>query len=172
MLNEVHRLIENRGNRFILTGSSAMGLRKQGTNLLAGRAYTYFLHSLTTCELGEVYSANTALQYGQLPSVWNEDTDKGEYLASYVRSYLEEEVLFEGLARNPGAFTRFLEAASFSQGSVFNISNIARDAAVERRTVSNYFDLLEDLLSGRCRNSFLYKTRSQVAFHASKVLFF
>ena len=51
LLNEVHRLIENHKYKFILTGSSARSLRKKGVNLLAGRAYYYKMHPLTTLEL-------------------------------------------------------------------------------------------------------------------------
>ncbi len=46
LLNEVHRLIEDKKYKFILTGSSARSLRKKGTNLLAGRALTYYFHPL------------------------------------------------------------------------------------------------------------------------------
>jgi len=38
LLNEVHRLIERRDIRFLLTGSSARKLRRGGVNLLGGRA--------------------------------------------------------------------------------------------------------------------------------------
>ena len=38
LLNEVHRLIEARRLRFVMTGSSARKLRRRGVNLLAGRA--------------------------------------------------------------------------------------------------------------------------------------
>src|SRR3989338_11110755 len=38
LLHEVHRLIETRGIRFLLTGSSARRLRRGGVNLLGGRA--------------------------------------------------------------------------------------------------------------------------------------
>ena len=37
LLNEVHRLIEQRGISFLLTGSSARKLRRGGVNLLGGR---------------------------------------------------------------------------------------------------------------------------------------
>ena len=37
LLNEVHRLIEERGIKFLLTGSSARKLRRGGVNLLGGR---------------------------------------------------------------------------------------------------------------------------------------
>src|SRR2546421_8641615 len=38
ILNEVHRLIETKNTRFLLTGSSARKLRGGGGNLLGGRA--------------------------------------------------------------------------------------------------------------------------------------
>src|SRR5262249_23717518 len=47
LLNEVHRLIEERGVRFLLTGSSARSLRRRGVNLLGGRARVHYLHPLT-----------------------------------------------------------------------------------------------------------------------------
>jgi predicted AAA+ superfamily ATPase len=51
LLNEVHRLIEARRLRFVLTGSSARKLRRRGVNLLAGRAVTRHMHPLTALEL-------------------------------------------------------------------------------------------------------------------------
>ena len=42
LLNEVHRLIEEKKYKFVLTGSSARSLRKKGVNLLAGRAIVYY----------------------------------------------------------------------------------------------------------------------------------
>src|SRR3989338_7025453 len=134
LLNEVHRLIEKYKYKFILTGSSARKLKKQGPNLLAGRALTRFFHPLTVKELGDDFSLEHSLKFGLLPSVSIESQPKG-YLESYVKTYLQEEIQQEGLTRNLGAFSRFLEAASFSQGSILNISSVARDCAVERKVV-------------------------------------
>jgi predicted AAA+ superfamily ATPase len=53
LLNEVHRLIEGRGIRFLLTGSSARKLRRGGVNLLGGRARIKHLHPFTARELGD-----------------------------------------------------------------------------------------------------------------------
>lgn len=145
LLNEVHRLIEKSKCKFILTGSSARKIRRKGVNLLAGRALSYRLFPLTIAELGNDFDLDHSLSYGQLPSVYTEK-DPRSYLESYVKTYLEEEVQQEGLTRNLGAFTRFLEAASFSQGSILNISAVARDCSVERKVVENYFAILEDLL--------------------------
>jgi predicted AAA+ superfamily ATPase len=145
LLNEVHRLIEARRQTFVLTGSSARGIRRRGVNLLAGRALTRSMFPLTAYELGVDFDLRRFLKYGGLPSVYNEPSPK-EYLASYVTTYLREEVQQEGLTRNLGAFSRFLEAASFSQGQVLNVSAVSRECAVERKVVEHYFGILQDLL--------------------------
>ena len=67
-------------------------------------------------------------------------------LRTYASLYVREEVQAEGLVRNIGNFSRFLEAASFSHGSLLNTSNVARDCEVERKTVEAYMTILEDLL--------------------------
>ena len=145
LLNEVHRLIESRKLRFVLTGSSARKLRRRGVNLLAGRALTRHMHPLTAFELGKDFDLKRALQYGCLPLACTSENPH-DYLKSYASTYLREEVQQEGLARNIGAFGRFLEAASFSQGGVLNMAAVARECAVSVKVVEDYFSILEDLL--------------------------
>ena len=126
LLHEVHRLIEKCKYKFILTGSSARKIKRKGPDLLAGRALTYHLYPLTALELGGDFKLNHSLKFGQLPCAYTENNPK-KYLESYVKTYLEEEIREEGLTRNLSAFARFLESASFSQGSILNISSVARD---------------------------------------------
>lgn len=170
LLNEIHRLIEKYKYKFILTGSSARKLRKKGHNLLGGRALTYAMHPLVATELGDDFDLSHSLKFGQLPCAYTED-DPRAYLESYVKTYLDEEVRQEGLTRNLGAFSRFLEAASFSQGSVLNISSVARDCAVERKVVENYFGILEDLLIAHRLPVFAKKAKRRLVSHA-KFYFF
>ena len=145
VLNEVHRLIEEAGRRFILTGSSARSLRRRGVNLLGGRARTLRLYPLTAVEAGDDFVLERALVHGQLPSVYTQP-DPDPYLASYIENYLRQEVIEEGRTRNLAAFSRFLESASFSQASPLNVARVARDVGVDRNTAAAYFELLEDLL--------------------------
>ncbi len=145
LLDEVHRLIEEKKFRFVLTGSSARKLKRAGANLLAGRAHSQHSYPLTALELGDNFDIKRALKSGMLPKAYLEDEYK-DFLASYVATYLKEEVQQEGLVRNIGSFARFLEAASFSQGQILNYSNVSADASVERKTVTNFFQILEDLL--------------------------
>jgi uncharacterized protein len=145
LLDEVHRLIEKRRLRFVLTGSSARKLKRSGANLLAGRARTLTMHPFTATELGKRFDLAHAIRFGMLPSVWMVP-DPTEYLKSYVGTYLREEVQHEALVRNLASFSRFLEASSFSQGAILNVQTVAADCGINRKTVENHFDLLEDLL--------------------------
>ena len=164
LLNEIHRLIEKNKYKFILTGSSARKIRRKGVNLLAGRALSYHLYPFTAVELANDFNLNHSLNYGQLPCVYTEENPKA-YLESYVKTYLEEEIQQEGLTRNLGAFSRFLEAASFSQGSVLNISSVARDCSVERKVVESFFSILEDLLIAYRIPVFTKRAKRRMASH-------
>jgi len=170
LLNEVHHLIEEKKLRFILTGSSARKLRARGVNLLAGRALTRFMHPLTVKELGADFSLGSSLKFGHLPAVYSEP-DPGDYLASYIRTYLREEVQQEGLTRNLQVFARFLEAASFSQGSILNISEVARECGANRKLVEQYFYILEDLLLAYRLPVFTRRARRRMAGHPKFYLF-
>jgi predicted AAA+ superfamily ATPase len=164
LLHEIHRLIETKKFHFILTGSSPRKLKRKGPNLLAGRALTLSMHPLSVAELGGDFRLDHSLRYGQLPSVYTE-ADPKKYLEAYVRTYLEEEIRQEGLTRNLSAFARFLEAASFSQGSVLNISSVARECHVERKVVESYFSILEDLMIGYRIPIFSKKAKRRLIVH-------
>ena len=145
LLNEVHDLIESKGYRFVLTGSSARPLRRAGVNLLAGRALTYHMHPICAVEQESAFNLQQSLQLGHLPARFSE-AEPVKYLKDYVQTYLREEVMQEGLTRNVANFSRFLEVASFSQGETISISELAREAQIERSVADNYFSILEDLL--------------------------
>lgn len=170
LLNEVHRLIETKHYRFILTGSSARSLKRKGINLLAGRAYNYTMHPLTCYELGSNYAPDKSLQFGLLPAAILSSEPK-HYLETYITNYLREEVLQEGITRNLSEFTRFLEIASFSQGSIVNFSAIAREAGIDRKIVSNYFDIVEDLLIGIRIPAFTKRAQRRLVSHPKFYIF-
>lgn len=170
ILNEVHRLIEKEKRKFILTGSSPRNLRRKVHNLLAGTALSYSMHALTVKELGQKFQLDHSLKFGQLPCVYTESNPK-KYLKSYVKTYFDEEVKQEGLTRNLASFSRFMEAASFSQGSVLSITEVARECSIERKVVENYFHILEDLLIGYRIPVFTKKAKRRMVAHP-KIYFF
>lgn len=171
LLDEVHRLIEQkRGLSFVLSASSARKLKRTGANLLAGRAAYERFHPLVAEELADEFNLKKALKQGLLPRGWNRDAPR-EFLKSYVMTYVNEEVKLEGLSRRIPEFNRFLEAASLSQGQPLNVSQVAADAGVERRTVSNYFEILEDILLAQRLPIFSRRAKRNLIKH-NKFFFF
>jgi predicted AAA+ superfamily ATPase len=146
LLDEVHWLIENRGLRFVLCGSSARQLRRGQVNLLGGRAWRFQMHPLTSIELPR-FDLLRALNRGLLPAHYLDERYRRS-LAAYVTDYLKEEVFAEGLTRNVAAFSRFLDAVGFSHGELTNYANIARDCGVDAKTVREYYQILVDTLLG------------------------
>ncbi len=147
LLNEVHRIIEEKKIRFILSGSSARKLRESGVNLLAGRALTYNLFPLVSKEVNFELDLDKQITLGMLPSSFLAVNPK-KYLQAYTETYLKEEIREEALTRNFGNFARFLEIAARQNGQLTNTAAIARDAGVARQTVQGYFDILIDTLIG------------------------
>lgn len=147
LLDVVHELIESHkgGPRFVLTGSSSRKLKREGVDLLAGRALLRSLHPFLAAELGEEFDFERALTQGLVPLIWQSPRPM-ETLKAYVGLYLKDEVQLEGLVRQIGNFARFLEAVSFSHAAVLNLAEVARECQVSRKTVEGYVEILEDLL--------------------------
>jgi predicted AAA+ superfamily ATPase len=171
LLEVVHLLIEEKqGIQFIFTGSSARKLRRTGVNLLGGRAAQKSLHPFMASELGNQFKLEEALRLGMLPIVRG-GKEPEEILRAYNGLYLREEVQMEGLVRNVGSFSRFLEAISFSQASVLNLANVARECHVNRKTVESYLEILEDLLLSFRVPIFTRRAKRELATHP-KFFFF
>lgn len=171
LLSVIHSVIEEKkGLQFILTGSSARKLKRSGTNLLGGRALNYTLNPFMAAELGASFSFSNALRYGMLPLLLGEK-DPQAILHAYVSLYLQEEVHMEGLTRNIESFARFLEVVSFSHGSLINVSNIARESEIKRKTVENYLQILEDLLLAYQLPVFSKRAQRELIAHSKFYLF-
>lgn len=146
LLNEVHRLISEKGLIFILCGSSARKLKRKGHNTLGGRALPIYLYPLVSAEIPD-FNIDRAVQYGTLPPHYLAHTPS-LHLSAYIDVYLKEEIKEEALVRNLSSFQRFLEVAAMTSGEMVNYNNIALDCGVSATTVSSYFDILEDTLIG------------------------
>ena len=170
LLDEVHRLIETRGMRFVLSGSSARKLRRGGVNLLAGRAVTVAMLPLISAEIGFDVEPSKLLRYGTLPMAVNE-SDPRPYLRTYAETYLVHEVQAEALARNLGAFARFLEVAARQNGQTTNASRIAKAVGIGRETVRSHFEILLDTLLGYWLPPWKLKSANKQVAH-SKFYFF
>lgn len=146
LLDEVHWLIENKKQRFILSGSSARKLRRSGANLLGGRALRQTLFPLVSHEIPD-FDLNRALNHGMLPRHYLMENPTMRVQA-YIGDYLQQEIAEEAIVRRLDAFTRFLQVAALSNSEIVNYTNIAQDCGVSSKTVKEYFSILEETMLG------------------------
>ncbi len=171
ILDGVHDLIEKyKTHQFILTGSSARKLKRTGVNLLASRALLTHFHPFMASELEGAFDLNTTLKNGLIPLILS-SPEPSKKMAAYISLYLKEEVQSEGLVRELGTFSRFLETISFSHGCILNVTNIARDCQVSRKIIENYISILEDLLLGYKLEVFTKRAKRAHVQHPKFYLF-
>lgn len=150
LLDSVHRLIEKKKIRFVLTGSSARKLKRGHANLLGGRAALFALYPLTQKEIGKTFELDQILNWGSLPRIHAapSDAEKIRRLKSYTQIYLKEEILIEQLVRNLPPFKGFLEILAQMNGKLLNYESIGRDIGVDNKTVQSYISILEETFLG------------------------
>ncbi len=175
LLDDIHYLIEEKHIRFLLTGSSLYKLRKGGVNLLGGRASIRYFFPLNYSEVSSLEGRNAPdlsriFQTGLLPALYLSE-DFEEDVSSYIQTYLTEEVAAEGVVRNLGVFTRFLQTASLVSGQILNYQNVANDTFMPPQTVKNWFQILYDTLLGFEVPAFT-RTSKRKAFTRSKFYLF
>lgn len=169
LLNEVHRLIEERQIHFLLTGSSARKLKQKHTNLLAGRARKAELFPFVSCEIPD-FNLDRYLLIGGLPMVYLSD-DPYEELQAYVDTYMKDEVQAEALVRNIPGFSRFLTLSAITSGKMLNFTSIASDSNLPVSTVREYYHILEDTFLGFMLPAYT-KTIKRKAMSTAKFYFF
>ncbi len=159
--------------QFIMTGSSARKLKRGSGNLLAGRAFPYYLFPFSVFELSSKIPLNDILEFGSLPEVIKKQTrqDKTAFLKGYTQTYLKEEIISEQIIRKLNPFRNFLQVAGQQNGQIINYSRIAQDIRADDKTVKSYFSILEDTLLGFLLPAYHKSFRKQQS-QAPKFYFF
>ena len=173
LLDEIQALISDFPMvQFIVSGSSARKLKRGAANLLAGRLRERFLFPFVHTELGKNFTIEDVLCFGSLPPTYQLSSyEKKDFLLSYVNMYLKEEIQAEGIVRNLGGFSRFLEVAAAQNAEMVNFSSIARDCQLPSRTVQSYYEILEDTLIGIRINGWRKSIRKRMLTHPKYYFF-
>ena len=172
LLNEIQFLMDRNNIQFILTGSSARKLRKGGANLLGGRAVERFLFPFIYYEIKPSFDLDDILRFGSLPSIFGRsEQEKTDFLRAYTDIYLREEIQAEGIVRNLGGFSRFLDIAASQFGEMVSFSNIGRECHLSTRTVQSYYEVLEDTLIGLRLDPWRKSLRKRLSGHPKFYLF-
>jgi predicted AAA+ superfamily ATPase len=171
LLDEVHAIYQKKNLRFAITGSSARKLKKTQANLLGGRLLDSQFFPLTSSELGEHFNLEQALSLGTLPAIALDYSNALPRLASYLTTYLRQELLEEAVIRNIDPFRRFLDIVGLSNGQLLNKEALGRESQVKRSTIDHYFGILEDTLIGTMIGSWNPGLKAKESRHPKFYLF-
>ena len=156
--------VDNEKARFLMTGSSTLGLLDAAADSLAGRID---IVSLPTACWGEEFGVHThsilgdqvppaqikeasrrlsgALTYGQFPEVLiqEENSDKHEVLVNYRNTYFTRDLMQLSNIENLDGLLAVLQHLTRSLGSHLEVSNFAREAGISHPTTKKYLNALQ-----------------------------
>ncbi len=135
--------------QLLVSGSSAFELNNQTQEPLTGRKWEYQLYPISWTEFENHVGYVKAQQqlelrivYGMYPDVINNFGDEKEILKQLTDSYLYKDILNYGGIRKPEILEKLLRALAFQIGSEVSYNELAQLLGIDKKTVSNYIDLL------------------------------
>ena len=163
VLDEIHKapeifqemrgvIDENRRNgrrnaQFLILGSAAIELLQQSGETLAGRIVYCEMYPLNLNEAGQ--ESREILWYrGGYPDSFLAKNDKlsSRWRQDFIKTYLERDIPELGPRISAERLRRFWTMLAHTHGGLLNSANLARSLEVDNKTVTNYLDLLVDLL--------------------------
>ena len=141
----------------LVTGSSSFHLMARTRESLAGRSIR---HRLLPFSLEETAAPSKTLSpalvmdkrrgqlarhltFGGYPEVWFSSAPE-VVLWELIEAFILRDASDMFQVRYPDAFRRLLKLLAFDVGNLLNMSNLAQDCGVNRKTVQNYLDILEE----------------------------
>ncbi len=139
--------VDSRPGAWVLTGSQQLGLFSRITQSLAGRVGMVQLLPFALSELDEVGrlpgTLDEMLVRGCYPPLYDRDLSPGDWLASYVDTYLERDVRQLINIRDLSAFQRFLRLCAGRVGQLLSLNGLAMDCGITHHTAAAWLSVLE-----------------------------
>jgi predicted AAA+ superfamily ATPase len=156
--------IDNEKSRFLMTGSSTLGLLDAAADTLAGRIEILSLptacwgedggeanHSIMQDQpnLPYIRDANrwlpAAITYGQFPEVLEQDSEelKNQVLRNYRNTYFTRDLMQLSNIENLDGLLVIFHHLARSLGSHLEVSNFAREAGISFATTKKYLNALQ-----------------------------
>ena len=133
---------------FLFLGSASMELLRQSGESLAGRIAYLELHPIDTLEIQSQGEGQELWLRGGFPESLLAATDRQSinWRKNFIRTYLERDIQQIGQRIPAETMGRFWSMLAHQQGSIVNMSDLARGIDVSVTTANRYFDLMVDLL--------------------------
>ena len=163
----------------IATGSSSFDLANKTAEALTGRVYPFELFPLSLAEIagGQGYSVidprlEHILRFGLYPSLWEVSEDEARIqLDELVSNYLYKDVLaYIGIKRS-SVVSGLLRLLALQVGQEVAYPELGTALGIDRRTVANYIDVLEQSFVVFRLGAFSRNLRKEVA-KSQKVYFY
>lgn len=160
----VKYFIDNKNYKYLLTGSSTLGLLDASADSLAGRinilnlppacwgeslgapTHKIFEDELTFLEIKTAYrDLENAFSYGGFPEILNQNNvkDKIELLKNYRNTYFTRDLMQLSNISNLKGLSSILAHIARSTGSNLEVSNYANEAGLSFQTAKKYLNVLE-----------------------------
>lgn len=152
--------------KLIVSGSSTFNIRKKFRESLVGRTLTFELYPLSFEEFltfknkkykltaentkainNELVSlAEEYIKFGGYPRVVLEKSveKKQVYLFQIINTYVRKDIRDIGNIRNISSFNKLVEVLASQSGQLLNVLELAATLGMNRETVMEYLDLLEN----------------------------
>ncbi|MBI5393291.1 ATP-binding protein [Candidatus Woesearchaeota archaeon] len=152
--------------KLLASGSSTLEIKKKFKQSLVGRYLSFELHALSFAEFlifrekeYRLKKENTAaineelialaeeyIRFGGYPEiVLEQDIDKKEvFLSQIINTYIRKDIRDIGNIRDIASFNKLLEIVASQSGQLLNIMELANTLQINKKTVSEYLDLLEN----------------------------
>ena len=119
------------------------------TDELAGQFGTGFCPETENAQIINdelIILAEEYIKFGGLPKIVLESKEekKHVYLSQIINTYIRKDIRDIGNIRNISLFNKLLEVLASQSGQILNISELSNAAGINRETVLQYLDLLEN----------------------------
>ena len=149
LLSEIQVLVDENKPRgkFILTGSQNILLMESISQSLAGRTSICRLLPLSLEELSSagILPADPfdAVWRGAYPRFFDGPLEPGEWLPSYIETYVERDVRSLRNVHDLSRFQTFLRLCAGRIGQILNYASLGNDIGLDEKTVKAWISILE-----------------------------
>lgn len=157
---------QQKNGMFLLSGSQAFELMQNVSETLAGRIAILKLQGLSLREILNIKFSPPFIPHsnylssrektlkspeniwqiihkGDMPRLYQQETDWEIYYSSYVSTYIERDVRQLTNIANSTDFTRFMVALASRSGELLNYSNVAQEVGVSNETIKRWTTILQ-----------------------------
>ena len=132
---------------YVLTGSHNLLLMQSISQSLAGRTALLTLAPFSISELNQAnirpMTVNEMLYKGSYPRIYDKNIEPTDFYPAYISTYVERDVRLIKNISDLSTFTRFLKLCAGRCSQILNVTSLAEDAGITRKTAESWLSVLE-----------------------------